>query len=72
MHFEALAASLYDPNTPALTQFIMMLVRPDNIPLIGMFVLVFGFTYLGFKEARKNDELIRQGREDEILSRMQE
>lgn len=49
-----------------------MLVRPDNIPIIGMLVLVFGFTYLGMREARKNDELIRQGREDEILRKMQE
>ena len=72
MIYEALAASLYDPNTPALTQFMLMLIRPDNIPIIGMFVLVFGFTFLGFKEARKNDELIRQGREDEILRKMQE
>ncbi len=62
----------YDPNASALESFILMLVRPDNIPIIGMLVLVLGFTYLGFKEARKNDELIRQGREDEILRKMQE
>ncbi|HAC79281.1 MAG: hypothetical protein P8K76_13985 [Candidatus Binatia bacterium] len=62
----------YDPTTPALTQFMMMLIRPDNLPIIGMLVLVLGFTFLGFKEARKNDELIRQGREDEVLRRMQE
>ncbi len=62
----------YDPNTPAIIQFLWMLVRPDNIPIIGMLVLVLGFTYLGFKEARKNDELIRQGRKDEVLRKMQE
>ena len=62
----------YDPNASALESFILMLVRPDNIPIIGMLVLVLGFTYLGFKEARKNDELIRQGREDEVLRKMQE
>jgi hypothetical protein len=62
----------YDPNTPAIIQFMLMLVRPDNIPIIGMLVLVLGFTFLGFKEARKNDELIRQGRKDEVLRKMQE
>ena len=62
----------YDPNTPAIEQFLMMLIRPDNLPIIGMLVLVLGFTFLGFREARKNDELIRQGREDEILRKMQE
>lgn len=53
-------------------QFLAMMVRPDNIPIIGMLFLVFWFTYLGFREARKNDELIAQGREDEVLQKMQE
>lgn len=48
-----------------------MMVRPDNIPIVGMLFLIFWFTYLGFREARRNDELIAQGREDEILSDMQ-
>lgn len=58
-------------STP-LGQFFEMLVRPDNIPIIGMLVLVLWFTYVGFREARKNDELTAQGREDEILQKMQE
>ena len=56
----------------ALAQFFEMMVRPDNIPIIGMLLLVFWFTYLGLREARINDELSAQGREDEILRRMQE
>jgi hypothetical protein len=59
------------PGSP-LGQFFAMLVRPDNIPIIGMIVLVMWFTYLGLREARKNDELIAQGREDEVLRDMQE
>jgi Na+/H+ antiporter NhaD/arsenite permease-like protein len=55
-----------------LEQFLQMMFLPDNIPIVGMMVLIFWFTYLGFREARKNDELIRQGREDEILREMQE
>lgn len=55
-----------------LAQFVEMMIRPDNIPIIGMLFLVLWFTYLGFREARKNDELIAQGREDEVLRRMQE
>ena len=61
-----------DPNAPPLAQFFEMMFRPDNIPIVGMLLLVLWFTYLGFKEARKNDELIRQGREDEILRHMME
>ena len=39
---------------------------------VGMMVLVLWFTYLGLREARKNDELIAQGREEDILRDMQE
>ncbi len=59
-------------QTPPLLEFLEMLVRPDNIPIILMLVLVFWFTYVGLKEARKNDQLIREGRADEVLRRMQE
>lgn len=60
-----------DPNVSAWSEFFEMLLRPDNLPIVGMFFLVMFFTYLGFREARRNDELIAQGREDEILSDMQ-
>jgi hypothetical protein len=59
-------------EVPWYTQFLEMLIRPDNIPITGMLLLVFWFTYLGFKQARYNDELIAQGREDEVLRHMQE
>ena len=55
-----------------LGQFLEILLQPDNIPIAGMMVLVLFFTYLGFREARKNDELIARGRQDEILKKMQE
>ena len=56
----------------ALDQFIIILTLPDNIPIVGMMFLVVFFTYLALREGRKNDELLSQGREDEILRRMQE
>jgi hypothetical protein len=56
----------------ALDQFLTILTLPDNIPIVGMLVLVFFFTYLALREGRKNDQLIAQGREDEILERMQD
>ena len=33
--------------------------------------LIFYFTWLAFREARKNDQLIEEGRGDEILKEMQ-
>jgi hypothetical protein len=56
----------------ALLQFLSIMIQPDNIPIVGMMFLVFYFTYLGFREARKNDQLIAEGRRDEVLKGMQE
>lgn len=55
----------------AFGQFIAILVKPDNIPIAGMLVLVLFFTYLGLRQALLNDRLIDEGREDEILKFMQ-
>lgn len=56
----------------ALGHFLHILTLPDNIPIVGLLFLLFFFTYLAFREARKNDQLIEQGRENEILERMQD
>jgi len=56
----------------ALGQFLSIMIQPDNIPIVGMMFLVMWFTYLGFREARKNDQLIADGREDEVLKEMQQ
>ena len=54
-----------------LHQFLEILVKPDNIPIAGMLVLVLYFTYLALRQALLNDRLIAEGREDEILKHMQ-
>jgi hypothetical protein len=55
----------------ALDQFLSIMFQPDNIPIVGMMFLVLFFTYLGFREARKNDQLIAEGKRDEVLKEMQ-
>ena len=55
----------------AWAQFMEILTKPDNIPIVGMLVLVLYFTYIGFKQARRNDQLIAEGRREEILKEMQ-
>ena len=64
-------ASLYPSSVAALKQFLDILLKPDNIPIAGMLLLVFFFTWIGLKQARRNDQLIEQGRTDEILKEMQ-
>jgi hypothetical protein len=54
-----------------MAQFIGILTKADNIPIVFMLVLVLFFTWVGFKQALRNDRLIEQGREEEILREMQ-
>ena len=56
----------------ALRQFLSIMVQPDNIPIVGMLFLVLFFTYLAFREGRKNDQLIAEGRRDDVLKEMQQ
>ena len=56
----------------ALGQFLSIMIQPDNIPIVGMMFLLFYFTYLAFREARKNDQLIAEGKRDEVLKEMQQ
>ena len=55
----------------ALGQFLSIMIQPDNIPIVGMLLLVLFFTYLAFREGRKNDQLIAEGKRDEVLKEMQ-
>ena len=55
----------------ALHQFLQILTKPDNIPIVFMLVLVLFFTWVGLKQALRNDRLIEEGRMDDILREMQ-
>ena len=58
-------------NKTGWDQFLEIILKPDNIPIVGLMFLIFYFTWLAFREARKNDQLIEEGRADEILREMQ-
>jgi len=55
-----------------LTNFWAIISVPDNIPIVFMLLLVGFFAWMSFDEARKNDRLIREGRKEQILRRMQD
>ena len=50
--------------------FLEIVTKPDNIPIVAMLFLVLFFTWLGLKEAFKHDKLIEEGKEDEIPNEM--
>jgi hypothetical protein len=51
-------------------QFLTILTAPDNIPIMGMLLLVLFFTYVALKQARRHDQLIEHGRRDRIIEEM--
>lgn len=53
-----------------LQQFLQILVQPDNIPIMGMMLLVLFFTYVALRQARRNDQLIEHGERDKIIDEM--
>lgn len=53
-----------------LEQFILILTLPDNVPIIAMMLLVLFFTFVAFKQARRNDQLIEHGQRDRIIEEM--
>jgi hypothetical protein len=50
--------------------FLAILTKPDNIPIVAMLLLVLFFTWLGIRQGLKNDRLADEGKEDEILDEM--
>jgi hypothetical protein len=53
-----------------LGYFLDIVSKPDNIPIVAMLILVIFFTWLGLRQAFKNDKLIDDGKEDEIPNEM--
>jgi hypothetical protein len=57
-------------ETSGWQNFLEIVTKPDNIPIVGMLILVLFFTWVGLREAFKHDKLIEEGKEDEIPHEM--
>jgi hypothetical protein len=53
-----------------LQNFLSIVTKPDNIPIVGMLILVIFFSWVGLRQAFKNDKLVEQGKEDQIPNEM--
>jgi hypothetical protein len=53
-----------------LHNFLEIVTKPDNIPIVAMLILVIFFTWIGLRQAFQNDKLVEEGREDEIPNEM--
>jgi hypothetical protein len=62
---------MHGQELSAWEQFIDILTKPDNIPIVGMLFLVLFFTWIALKQGLRNDRLLEEGRLDEILDEAQ-
>jgi hypothetical protein len=53
-----------------MKHFIAIATLPDNIPIIGMLVLVLFCLGWALKQAFRNDRLIEKGQRDRIFEEM--
>jgi hypothetical protein len=65
-----LQSSRLASGDPTMDQFIIILTKPDNIPIIMLLISVVICLYVALKQAFKHDRLIEEGREDEIYEEM--
>ena len=57
-------------ESSGLHNFLEIVTKPDNIPIVAMLILVIFFTWIGLRQAFRNDQLIEEGREDDIPNEM--
>jgi hypothetical protein len=55
-----------------LENLVLILSKPDNVPIIIMIVLFAFATYMALRDGFKHDRLIKQGRKQDVLKSMQE
>ncbi len=50
--------------------FLEIVLKGDNLPIAAMIPIVAFFTWLALKQGFRNDRLLREGREADIVDEM--
>jgi len=50
--------------------FLEIVTKPDNIPIVGMLILILFFTWIGLRQGLKNDRMIEEGKKERIADEM--
>ena len=53
-----------------MEHFWELLTKSDNLPIAGMLLAVIFCLWVAFRQALRNDKLIKEGRKDDIYSEM--
>ena len=57
-------------HNSGLHNFLEIVTKPDNIPIVAMFFIIFYFFWLSLKMGRANDALTDRGEREKIYERM--
>ena len=57
-------------HNSGLHNFLEIVTKPDNIPIVAMFFIIFYFFGLAMKMGRANDALTSKGEHEKIYERM--
>lgn len=61
MNIERRGSSLYKENS-TMENVWAIITKPDNIPIVGLILLLVFFTWITFKQAFEHDKRIEQKR----------
>ena len=53
-----------------MDDFLKILMKPDNMPVAGMLLVLIWLLWLWWRQARAHDKLIREGKKEEIAREM--
>lgn len=53
-----------------MRHFLEILTIPDNIPITGLIVALVVFLSIAFKQALRNDRLLKEGKKEEMYKEM--
>ncbi len=53
-----------------MDNFLRIITMPDNVPIVGMVVFLAWLLPVWWKQARRHDALIEEGKEDQVLPDM--
>jgi hypothetical protein len=54
----------------ALQNFLEILTKPDNIPIVGMLILIVFFSWISLRQAFRNDKVIEEEGKDSVMDEM--
>lgn len=53
-----------------MENFLEIVSKPDNMPIVGMIFVLAGLTWWGLRQAIQNDRSLQEGNEQKVIDDM--